>query len=144
MNGWSERERRWRDALLTAMIPASALDSDRPGLGEVDTEPFWSDMEQAAPPLLRLGLRFAVWVLTWAPLLLIGRARSFRRLAGPEQDRVLERAASSRFYLLRQLVMMLKAFACFAYFRAPNARRRFAPNDEVEPAAPLQAEANPR
>lgn len=144
MNTWSERERRWRDALLAAMIPASALDSEQPGLEAVDTEPFWNEMERAAPPLLRLGLRFAVWVLTWAPLLLIGRAHSFRRLAGPEQDRVLERAASSRFYLLRQLVMMLKAMACFAYFRVPTARRRFAPNDEVQPAAPPQVEASPR
>lgn len=144
MNTWSERERRWRDALLTAVIPASALEPEQPGLAEVDTEPFWSEMERAAPPLLRLGLRVAVWVLTWAPLLLIGRARSFGRLADSEQDRLLEQASSSRWYLLRQLVMTLKAIACFAYFRAPTARRRFAPNDEVEPAAPLQAEASPR
>ena len=143
MNRWSARERRWRDALMAALIPVGPPNDGRPeqdpagrlpGLAELDTTSFWADLDQAAPPLLRLGLRVAVWALTWMPLVLVGRLCTFPRLSPDAQDQLLSRAAASRWYLLRQLVTLLKALACFAYFREPAVRARFGPNDE--PAGP--------
>jgi len=118
---WTAFERRWRDALLAAVIPAPP-DAERPGLGALDLASFWQSFAKAAPPLLGLGLRVAVWVLTLAPLFLLGKLRLFPSLAEPQKDRLLCRALGSRLYLLRQLVVSLKAVASFAYFSDPAVR----------------------
>jgi len=121
---WTTTELRWRSTLLGAMIPGEQL-AGLPGLAAIEQQPFWALFEQAAPPLVRLGLRAAVWVLTcWAPLLLLGRLRLFGSLAPADADELLLRAARSRSYLLRQLVTLLKVLACFAYFHDPEVRQR--------------------
>lgn len=122
MTGWTSVERRWRDALLAALIPRSE-ETDLPGLGELDLLPFWEVVDREAPSLLRLGLRIAVWSLTFAPILLIGTPRLFAKLDRARQDTMLNKAAASGSYLLRQLVTTLKTFACLAYLRDPMVRR---------------------
>ncbi|MBI4706238.1 MAG: hypothetical protein HY744_34510 [Deltaproteobacteria bacterium] len=129
---WTSVERRWRDALLAAMIPpAAALAAPAaqppaaaalPGLGELDLVPFWTAYERCAPPLLRLGVRVAVWVLSLAPILVLAVPCLFTQLEPEERDRMLERAARSDWYVLRQMVVTLKLLACFAYFREPAVR----------------------
>jgi hypothetical protein len=137
MTSWTRAERRWRDALLAAMIPARTGEQ-LPGFEDLDMGPFWDDVRRTAPPLLRFALRLAVWALTWLPLLVLGRPSSFGGLSRPDQDRMLRRVTASRSYLLRQLVQTVRVMACFAYFRAPEVRTYFAPNDhpEPEPSAP--------
>lgn len=116
MNGWTALERRWRDVALEAVMP---------GFAEVDHGPFWAALDRAAPPLLRLGFRVAVWTVTWAPPLALGRLRTLPRLPPADRDRLLARLAGSRLYLARQLVTTLKLMACFAYLRAPAVRARY-------------------
>ena len=109
-------ERRWRDAVLVGILP---------DLEGVDTRAFWPAFEAAAPPLLRLGLRGGVWVLTLSPVLLIGRPALFHRLSPEDRDRVVVAAAAHRWYGFRQVASVLKLIACFAYFRDPAGRGRF-------------------
>lgn len=114
---WTAMERRWRDALLAAMIP------DGPRLGgfaSIDTSDFWLLYSQTAPPLVRFGLRASVWILTWMAMIRVGRP--FHRLPPDEQDRFLRRTARSRLYLTRQLVTTVKLIACLAWFRDPKGR----------------------
>jgi len=113
---WLPMEQRWRDCLLAAVLPSEPA-TGRPGLGDLDPGDFWDRVRQVAPPLVLLGIRAAVWVLTWSPPLLLGRLRTFGGLSPEQQDALLVRAASSRWYPLRQLVDLLKLMACFAYFR---------------------------
>jgi hypothetical protein len=116
-------ERGWRDALLHAIIPP--IDSpELPGLGELDLSTFWAIVEGEAPRLLRFGLRVAVFLLTFAPIVLLMKPRLFTGLNAAEQDRMINRAATSGSYVLRQLVTTLKTFACLAYLRDPVIRRR--------------------
>ena len=122
---WSQTERRWRDTLLGAMIPG-APERSLPALGDFDTRAFWRQFGRVAPPLVRLGIRVAVWVITLAPLFVIGKLSLFRKLKAPDRERVLRRLGDSRFYLLRQLVLAVKALACFAYFHQAPVRARFA------------------
>lgn len=119
---WAAFERRWLDALLAAMIPPSAA---RPGLGDLDLAPFHAELGAAAPPLLRLGVRTATWVLTFAPPLLVGRLTLFGGLSPADRDRLLVRAYGSRSFLLRQLALTVKLAASFGYFRDPRARALF-------------------
>jgi hypothetical protein len=121
---WSAADRRWRDALLAAVIPR--IDPEGlPGLEDLDPGRFFGELDRAAPPLLRFGFRAAVWVLTFSPIFLLGKPRRFGALPPSDRDLLLGRAASSRLYLLRQLVLALKLVACFAYFQDPTLRARF-------------------
>ena len=101
-------------------VPDGAL----PGVGGVDAEGFWAEYERSAPDLLRFGFRASVWAITMSPLVLIGRPKTFGRLAPQQQDRVLEKVARSRFYLVRQLPLTVKLMACFAYLRDDDVRAR--------------------
>ena len=97
--------------------PASGL----PPLGSLDLSPFWEEIGRAAPPLLRLGLRGIVWALTLLPAA-YGHPRPFPALDEAARESVLARAAASRLYLVRQMVLTLKTLACMAYFRDPAVR----------------------
>lgn len=131
---WTRTERRWRDALFAASIPPGSSPG-LPGLAALDLQRFWTLFDRTAPPLVKLGLRVAVWVLTFAPLFLLGRPRLFSGLGPDDADRLLVRAAGSRSYLLRQLPATLKILACFAYFQDPGVRARIAgPPRPLEPA----------
>ncbi len=116
---WTSFERRWRDALLAAMIPA---EGGRPGISEVEQGAFWELYREAAPPVLRLGLRASVWALTWSAVPLAGRP--FHRLSPEKKDRFLNRRAASRLYLVRQLVMTLKLVGCFLWLSDDDVRAR--------------------
>jgi hypothetical protein len=121
---WTPFERRWRDALVGAMIPPTAGARARGvrGVSEVDLSGFWPRLGAAAPFLVRAGFRLAVWVLTWVPAFLPAYAHPFHGLSEPRQDRFLSEAARSRSYLLRQMTLAVKVIACFAYFQDPEAR----------------------
>ena len=103
------------------MIPAS---EGRPGLMDLDLGAFWALYERAAPPLVRLGFRAAVWLLTLLPMV-FGHFRPFTSLGTAQRDAFLVSAAASSFYLVRQLVVTVKMFAAFAYFQDAGVRKLF-------------------
>lgn len=123
--GWLGFERRWCDALFGAMIPASA---GRPGVCDLDLAAFWAQYEESAPPLAKLGLRAAVWLLTLLPIV-FGHLRPFTSLDPAQRDAFLVEASVSPFYLVRQLVMAVKTFAAFAYFQDAGARAHLEARD---------------
>ena len=111
-------ERRWRDALLAAMIPATGA---MPTISVLQLDDFWSRFSRLTPLTLRLAFRFAIVVLTFLPI--FGKARTFSRLNTDERDQFLNRVLNSRLFLIRQLVMVVKQVACFAYFQDQLVRR---------------------
>ncbi len=110
-------ERRWQQALFAALIPG-VPGGRLPPIRTLDLAAFWTRYEGAAPFMLRIGLRLAVAALTWMPLCRYGRP--FHRLDADRQDAFLARQNSSRLYIVRQLVTVVKLIACFAYFRDPT------------------------
>ena len=123
---WTRREQRWRDALCSACIPSSDL-GRLPGFASVAAEEFWREVDAAAPPLLRVGLRGAVLGLALCPPVVIGRLATFDTLSAADQERVLTRVADSRWFLVRQLPVTIKLFTCFAYLREGAIRDRLDP-----------------
>lgn len=105
-------ERRWCDALLRAVIPGED------GLASVDLAGFWPRFDAAAPLHLRLGLRFATWLLCFAPLLVL-RPPLF---AQTDPEASLQRVAT--WPGLADLVEVVKVVACFAHFDAPHVQAR--------------------
>src|ERR1041385_7942329 len=97
-----------------ALLPAGAVPA-LPGLLDTDFEAFRADFSASAPWTLRLALRAALWAATWLAPCLIGRLPPLRRLAPEERETALDALASSRVYLLRQMVLMLKLTASLCY-----------------------------
>lgn len=120
---WLGFERRWRDDLCAAVIPR--VDPvGLPGLGEVDTDEFWSRFLVAAPPDVRRSLRLAVWVLTLCPPLLVRSPMTFGHLSSELRDRHLDAALRHRSWVFRELAGLVKLVACLAYFGDPAVRAR--------------------
>lgn len=110
-------ERRWRDSLLAAIIPG-AEGGRLQGLATLDLDAFWARFRSMAPLLVRVGFRFAVVALCWLPLFRYGKP--FHRLSADTKDRYLQAVSASSSYSIRQLVAVVKVFACFAYFQDPG------------------------
>jgi len=122
--GWTRTEEKWRDSLLSAMIP-EIPGTGLPGFAGADQECFWPDFRRNAPFKLRAGFRFSVWVLTFLPVFSRRGGAPFHRLSTDRQDLFLERVSSCRSYLLRQLAQLIKLVACFGYFRDMRVRTNF-------------------
>lgn len=122
--GWTKFEMEWRDSLLNAMIPETP-GTGLPGFAAVDRGDFWSVFRRRAPFLLRAGFRLAVWILTFLPVFSRRSRTTFHRLAPEGQDGFLRKMSSSRSYLMRQLIQMIKLVACFGYFNDSRIRGKF-------------------
>lgn len=118
---WSRAERAWAEALFAAILPARP---PLPPVGTIDLAPFWATLDQAAPPLLHVGARLGVWYFTWTPFWFVHRLRRFGRLDADDREIFLTRAATSRSFLVRQMLLTLKTLVCLAYFSDPEVRRR--------------------
>lgn len=59
------------------------------------------------------------------PLGMLGRARRFSRMALADRVSALERVVKHRAYLLRQLGLLFKTAAGFAYFQVEGVRAHF-------------------
>lgn len=116
---WTRLERRWAVRLFAAILPARP---PLPPFAALDLTSFWATLHHTAPPLLHLGGRLAVWFLTWAPVLYVGRFRSLAGLPLAEPETYIARVAASRSFLVRQLLVTLKTLACLAYFADAQVR----------------------
>ncbi len=99
----TELERRWRDALITAVIARETPDLDD----------FWARFDALAPPILKTALRVAVVTLGALPILRYGRP--LEALHPDQRDAFLVRAHAVPG--LGQLVDAAKIVACLAHFR---------------------------
>lgn len=123
MDGWFGFEREWLATLVEAMIPGDP-ELGRPGVAGAENATFAAQLDVAAPPILRFGLRASVWLLTWMTLWPGFGGRPFFRLDGDRRDRFLVWAGTTDAYLVRQLATTIKLIACFRYFHDPALRAR--------------------
>lgn len=121
---WLPFERRWRDAAVSALLPPA--EAGFPGAVHADLDRFWPRFEEAAPVLLQLGLRAAVWQVTLLAPLLLRRPRLFPDLAPDDRDAALAALGKSRAFLIRQGLMVLKLAASFGVFADERVRHAFA------------------
>ena len=112
-------EKEWCHKLFDTLMPSHA---SMPGIAGLSLEKFWRDFEQSAPPLMKLGLRLAIWYLTLRPFFSLRYLRIFTHLSTSAKEQFLVKSNESYFYFERQLVTTLKAVACMAYFDNPEIR----------------------
>lgn len=101
--------------ILDTLLPAGAHPALANGVFDTDFETFWSDFERSVPPSLRRNVAVALRAAEWIAPLLILRTPPLRMHDQPIREGALSAMASSRVYLLRQMLQLLKMVVCFCY-----------------------------
>jgi hypothetical protein len=127
-------ERRWIALVAATIFPADAA-LGFPGADAVAWDPFLDDLEEGMPTRALAGFKLALaFVALLAPLLVLGRLRTFSGLASDERLRLLGALRASRIYLVRELPVLLKSVVALAYCALPEVRRRLSlPVDAAPP-----------
>lgn len=112
------RERAVIDALLPPGGPEGL-----PGAFEAGFAEFEEGFRRDAPATMRVGWRAALFVAAWVSPLLIRRLPPLDRLREEDRATALEALGKSRFYLVRQSSLLLKAVVSFGYGSTPLVRK---------------------
>lgn len=75
-----------------------------------------SELGRRTPVAVAWGVRAVLWLALLSPLLLAGRLRTLLSLSGAERAALWICALDHRSYAVRQLALLLKAFACLVRF----------------------------
>lgn len=94
------------------------------GVARMEPARFFQELLFAAPLEQSLGLRLAVWIVALAPLFTLHKFRTIAQLRSEDRVKVLEKLMASPIYVIRQLVVSLKAMATLLYARSPHVRAR--------------------
>jgi hypothetical protein len=117
-------ERRWFHIAFDTILPSGATENLPIGAKDVPMNAFLDDLLVHSPGRITLGFRLAIWFLIWSPILFL---RSFRRFTGlSESARVqwLRRLERSRFYVIRELPVVIKTVACLGYCGLPTVQEQ--------------------
>jgi hypothetical protein len=79
---------------------------------------------RTVPRQAALGLRAAIWAVTWLPLFFVGRLAAADALPAETRRRYLARWAGSRVYLVRESFYLLKAIALMGWASNEAVRAR--------------------
>ena len=107
-------------AVIDALLPPGG---DLPGALESGFEQFEERFRAEAPAPMRLGWLAALFVASWLSPLLIRRLPPLDRLEPQAREDALVALSKSRFYLLRQVMLLLRAVVGFGYGGTRAVRR---------------------
>lgn len=79
---------------------------------------------RTVPVQAAIGLRLAIWAITWLPLLFVGRFAAADGLTAETRKVYLARWAESRVYLVREAFYLLKAIALMGWGSQESVRAR--------------------
>jgi hypothetical protein len=90
---------------------------------------------RAVPLQAALGLRLAIWAVTWLPLLFVGRLAAADGLTTEVRRVYLRRWAESRVYVVREAFYLFKAIALMGWGSQETVRARIGVEPLVSSAA---------
>lgn len=104
---------------IAALFPAHG---EVPGVAELDLDAFLLRYKRESPLLLWVGLHLGALVFTLSPLLTIGWPLPSVLLPARALDRHAHAATTHPWYLLRQLVLLLKVAGGLCWGQHPRVR----------------------
>jgi hypothetical protein len=110
-------------AAMRDMMPARA---GLPGIADTDVDGFLRRLRRDADPLYYLGLVLGAWIYQLSPLFTVGVPLPALLLPGELRDRHAMRIVSTRLYLIRNAVFLLRLNAGMCWGQHPRVRRAFA------------------
>lgn len=108
-------ERRWAHATLDTLFPGPDRGALPMGIEEMDVDGFLDQTLREVPFEAGLGLRIAFWIIGLAPLFAIGKLATIASLEPADRIRVLRAISASPVYVIRSMVMMVKAIGSLFY-----------------------------
>jgi hypothetical protein len=136
-------ERRCVTAIFETVLPSESCAAFPLGARDMPIDAFLDHVSRNAPAQFLLGLRIFTWVVTFAPIFVLGRFTTFLGLAAPEQFQLLEALRGSSTYALREIPLFFKMVACLGFCGLPDVQRLVgvAPRDATPPpwATPVLA-----
>lgn len=112
----SKTETAWFRAIQDALVPPGKSERFPASANEAGAEGVFAEMLAYLPGTTAAGLRASVvFIEALGPFLGLGRAGRFSRLGAGEQEDCLAGLSKSDIYLVRQMVMLQKTVACFAW-----------------------------
>jgi len=101
-------------AVIEAMVPEGGHPS-LPGAFSSGFAQFHARFQETALLSMRLGFWAALLAGAWLAPILIGKLPPITRLSIDDRERALEALGKSRFYFVRQMLLLLKAIISFHY-----------------------------
>ncbi|HBU47412.1 MAG TPA: hypothetical protein DEB46_03790 [Myxococcales bacterium] len=93
-----------------------------PGAQDCDLKGFLRQLKQEAPLIFRVGFYLSAWVLVLTPILTVFRPLPAFLLSKSKLDAHVMNLSQSRFYGLRQSLLMVKTVAGMCWGADPNVR----------------------
>lgn len=101
--------------VLDTLLPSNSHPVLKKGIFDAGFDEFYRDFESNTIWTMRLGFKAALFCGAWIAPLLIGKIPPLTLHDRPTREAALEALGKSRFYLLRQLLLVLKAISSFCY-----------------------------
>jgi len=101
--------------VLDTLLPPHAHPSLPQGLFDAGFENFYQNFARTANGTLRNGFHFALFIAIWISPLLIRRIPPITLYSRETRERALAAMEVSRFYFLRQMMLILKNVAALCY-----------------------------
>jgi hypothetical protein len=108
-------ERRWAHATLDTLFPGPDRGALPLGIDDMDVDGFLDETFQRVPFEAALGLRLAFCVIALAPLFVLQKFATISSLHPADRLRLVSKIGASPVYVLRSLVMMVKAIGALFY-----------------------------
>lgn len=110
--------------VLDTLIPANADPRLPHGVLDLGFDAFYREFEHSATPFMRTAFGLALLAATWMAPVLVGARPPLGRHSRDVRERALEAMATSRFAILRQLLVLLKVVAALSYGGEASVRER--------------------
>jgi hypothetical protein len=120
----SSIERSLAPIVLSSFAPLALPSGFSIGAGEVDWAGGLERFLKTASDKARLGIAVSLVAFFFAPFFVLGRFRTLARSSAEERAAAMERVLDHRFFLVREMALLVKLVACMAMFRVGALRDR--------------------
>lgn len=120
----SSIERALAPVVLSSFAPLALPSGFCIGKGEVDWNEGLDRFLGTASDKARLGIAVSMVAFFFAPLFTLGRFCTLAKATMDERAAAMERLLDHRFFLVREMALLVKLVACMAMFRVSALRAR--------------------
>jgi hypothetical protein len=119
-------ERGWAAAAMEAIFPGRS-DLGLSDIRAMNVDGFLRELMAHLPLRAAVGVRLAVWLVAFAPLFVLTRFATIAGLPRQDRERTLGTLIASPSYVVRSLVLILKAMGALLYAADGGVRTRMTP-----------------
>lgn len=120
----SSIERALAPVVLSSFAPLALTGAFSIGQGEVDWAGGLDRFLAQASDKARLGIAVSMVAFFFAPLFTLGRFCTLAKATVEERASAMEHLLDHRFFLVREMALLVKLVACMAMFRVSSLRER--------------------